>query len=207
MEIVCLDLEGVLVPEIWINVAEQTGIDALRKTTRDVPVYEDLMDERLGHLRDHGLGLRDIQRVIETMEPLDGGAEFLASLEQRYQVVILSDTFYEFASPLMRKLSWPTLFCHHLDVDERGMVVGYSIRQPDPKRSAVKALRGINMPIVAAGDSYNDLSMLEEADAGVFFRAPKSITAERSEFQSVETYDDLGKAFELAFARLEGAGG
>ena len=198
MEIVCLDLEGVLVPEIWINFAQRTGIEALKKTTRDVPVYEDLMDERLGHLKANNLGLSDIQEVIAQMQPLDGAAEFLDDLRQQYQVIILSDTFYEFAQPLMAKLGWPTLFCHHLEVTS-GAVSGYTIRQADPKRSAVKALRMLNMPIAAAGDSFNDLSMLEEADAGVFFRAPDNITSQYTQFPAVQTYPELGAALAKAF--------
>lgn len=195
MDIACLDLEGVLVPEIWIDVAERTGIDALRKTTREVASYEALMDERIAHLRAHRLRLGDIQAVIDTMDPLAGAQEFLDRLRKRYQVVILSDTFYEFAAPLMAKLGWPTLFCHHLEVDEQGSVCGYRLRQPDPKRAAVRALRSLDMRIVAAGDSFNDLSMLEEADAGVFFRAPESIASRFPQYPSVQHYQDLEDAF------------
>ena len=163
MELACLDLEGVLVPEIWINVAERTGITALRLTTRDVPDYDELMRGRLALLDQHGLKLSDIQRVIAGMGPLEGAREFLDWLRERFQVVILSDTYYEFAMPLMRQLGWPALFCHRLEVaDDR--VVGYTLRQADSKREAVRAFHALNFRVIAAGDSYNDTAMLAEAE-------------------------------------------
>lgn len=203
MRIVCLDLEGVLIPEVWISVAERTGIPELRLTTRDEPNYDVLMKRRLGILEHHGLGLAQIQQVIEGMEPLPGAREFLDGLRERYQVLILSDTFYEFAKPFMRKLGWPTLFCHSLSVDERGRVVDYHLRQKDPKRHAVAALRSLNFKVVASGDSYNDTSMLGEAHAGILFRAPENVVREFPGFKHVrEEYDELATEIGEAFARI-----
>jgi len=196
--VVCLDLEGVLVPEIWIGVAERTGIDELRLTTRDVPDYDELMTRRLGVLARNGLGMSDIQKVIAAMSPLPGAAEFLASLRERFQVLILSDTFYEFAGPLMRQLGWPTLFCNRLDVDANGGVVAYHLRQKDQKRQAVLAVKGLNYHVVAAGDSYNDTSMLAEADAGILFRAPDNVVREFPQFPLATTYDELMQQIESA---------
>ncbi|HPG26699.1 MAG TPA: bifunctional phosphoserine phosphatase/homoserine phosphotransferase ThrH, partial [Myxococcota bacterium] len=158
MEIACLDLEGVLIPEVWINFAERTGIDALRATTRDIPDYDVLMRQRLAILEEHRLGIRDIQDVIAGMDPLPGAAEALGWLRERFQVVILSDTFYEFAEPFMRKLGWPTLLCHKLEIDAAGMITDYKIRQPDPKRASVKAFASLRYRTIATGDSYNDTS-------------------------------------------------
>lgn len=191
MEIVCLDLEGVLVPEIWIEFAERTGIDALRATTRDIPDYDELMQQRLGLLDQHNLGIKDIQAVIAEMQPLDGAAAFLEWLRPRYQVVILSDTFYEFSAPLMEQLAWPTLFCHRLLSDDAGKVTGYKLRQADPKRASVKAFHSLNYKTIAAGDSYNDTSMLEEADAGILFRAPDNVIREFPQYPAVREYDEL----------------
>jgi len=191
LEIVCLDLEGVLVPEIWINVAERTGIEELRATTRDVPDYDVLMRQRLGILDAHGLGLPDIQAVIAGLGPLDGAGEFLDALRQRSQVVILSDTFYEFARPLMRQLGWPTLFCHRLETDGNGRVIGYRLRMADHKRQAVTHLRDLNFRVTAAGDSYNDTTMLAAADTGILFRAPENVIREFPQFPVVDTFDDL----------------
>jgi phosphoserine/homoserine phosphotransferase len=196
--IVCLDLEGVLVPEIWINVAERTGIAALRRTTRDEPDYDKLMRGRIAILDEHKLGLPDIQAVIGTMAPLDGALEFLDWLRNRTQVVILSDTFAEFAQPLMRKLGWPTLFCNSLDVEASGRVAGYRLRIEDGKRRAVEALRAIAFRIVAAGDSYNDTSMLKAADAGILFRPPANVVADFPQFRVTTTYDELRAAFTRA---------
>ena len=196
--IVCLDLEGVLVPEIWINVAERTGIAALRRTTRDEPDYDKLMRGRIAILDEHKLGLPDIQAVIGTMAPLDGALEFLDWLRNRTQVVILSDTFAEFAQPLMRKLGWPTLFCNSLDVEASGRVAGYRLRIEDGKRRAVEALRAIAFRIVAAGDSYNDTSMLKAADAGILFRPPANVVADFPQFPVTTTYDELRAAFTRA---------
>lgn len=191
MEIVCLDLEGVLVPEIWINFAERTGIDALRATTRDIPDYDVLMKQRLRLLDEHGFGLPDIQQVIDEMGPLDGAPEFVAWLREHFQVVILSDTFYEFAQPLMRQLGWPTLLCHRLEVDANGRIADYRLRQKDPKRMAVKALHGLNYRVIAAGDSYNDTTMLAEADAGILFHAPQNVIDEFPQFPAVHTFPEL----------------
>jgi phosphoserine / homoserine phosphotransferase len=189
--IVTLDLEGVLVPEIWIAVAERTGIEALRRTTRDEPDYDVLMRGRLAILDQHGLGLGDITEVIDTLEPLVGAADFLAALRARTQVLILSDTFEQFAQPLMRQLGWPTLLCHQLVVDDHRRIVDYQLRQPDQKRCVVQALHGLNYRVVAAGDSYNDIAMLREADRGILFRSPPRLQAEFAEFRAVERYDEL----------------
>ena len=177
--IACLDLEGVLVPEIWINVAERTGIAALRRTTRDEPDYDKLMRARIAILDEHHLALRDIQAVIDTMAPLEGALEFLDWLRRRTQVVILSDTFSEFAAPLMRKLGWPTLFCNALEVDAAGRVAGYRLRIADGKRRAVEALRGLNFRVVAAGDSYNDTTMLAAAASAIIRCASPTASARR----------------------------
>jgi phosphoserine/homoserine phosphotransferase len=193
----CLDLEGVLVPEIWINVAERTGITALRRTTRDEPDYDKLMRGRLAILDEHGLGLPDIQRVIEGMEPLDGANAFLDWLRSRTQVIILSDTFSQFAAPLMRKLGWPTLFCHALEVDPKGRITGYKLRIADGKRKAVEALRALNFRVVAAGDSYNDTTMLKAADTGILFRPPDNVIADFPQFPVTRTYQELEAAFVL----------
>jgi phosphoserine/homoserine phosphotransferase len=193
--IACLDLEGVLVPEIWINVAERTGIAALRRTTRDEPDYDKLMRARLAILEQHRLGLRDIQGVIETMAPLDGAAAFLDWLRRRTQVIILSDTFEQFAAPLMKKLGWPTLFCNSLEVDGAARVTGYRLRIPDGKRRAVEALRALNFRVVAAGDSYNDTTMLTAADAGILFRPPANVIADFPHFPVTTTYEELQEAF------------
>ena len=193
--IACLDLEGVLVPEIWINVAERTGIAALRRTTRDEPDYDKLMRGRLAILDQHGLTLRDIQAVIETMAALDGAPAFLDWLRSRTPVIILSDTFNEFAAPLMRKLGFPTLFCNALEVDGGGRVTGYRLRIADGKRQAVEALRALNFRVVAAGDSYNDTTMLAAADAGILFRPPANVVADFPQFPVTTTYAELQAAF------------
>jgi phosphoserine / homoserine phosphotransferase len=190
-DIVCLDLEGVLTPEIWIEFAELSGIPALRATTRDVPDYDKLMRQRLRLLEENQLGLADVRKVVDRMRPLDGAEEFLGKLRERYQVVVLSDTFYEFADPLMRRLGWPTLFCHHLEADGAGRVSGYRIRIDDHKRRAVQAFKELNFRVAAAGDSYNDTGMLQEADAGFFFRAPANVVAEFPKIPAVESYDAL----------------
>ena len=195
MRIACLDLEGVLVPEIWINVAERTGIDALRLTTRDEPDYDVLMRKRLGILDEHGLGLPQIQEVIAGLTPLEGAAEFVDWLRERFQVVILSDTFYEFSAPLMRQLGYPTLFCNRLEIAEDGRIADYHLRMADPKRHAVEALHSLNFKVIAAGDSYNDTSMLGAADAGVLFRPPDNVIAEFPQFPVTRTYAELREAF------------
>ncbi len=190
MEIACLDLEGVLIPEVWINFADSTGIEALRATTRDVPDYDVLMKQRLRILADHGLGLTDIQDVISGMRPLEGALDFLAWLSERFQVIILSDTFYEFAEPFMRQLDWPTLFCHNLEVDDRGMVVDYRLRQADQKCEAVRALKSLKFRVIATGDSYNDTTMLAAADAGILFRPPPHVIDEFPQYPVATTYDE-----------------
>jgi len=191
VEIICLDLEGVLVPEIWITFAEITGIAELKATTRDIPDYDELMQQRLKYLDQHKLGLPDIQAVIEQMSPMDGARDFLDTLREQFQVVILSDTFYEFAQPLMRQLGWPTLLCHRLDIDEQGAVCGYRLRQKDPKRKSVQAFRDLNYRIFAAGDSYNDVGMLAEADAGFLFKPPQNVIAEFPQYPVAMNYSDL----------------
>ncbi|TNC84778.1 MAG: bifunctional phosphoserine phosphatase/homoserine phosphotransferase ThrH [Alcanivorax sp.] len=195
MEIACLDLEGVLVPEIWINFAEKTGIEELKATTRDIPDYDVLMKQRLAILNQHKLGLNEIQEVIDSLGPMDGALEFVDWLRERFQVVILSDTFYEFAQPLMRQLRWPTLFCHRLEVADDGRIVDYKLRQTDPKRSSVKAFHSLNYRCIAAGDSYNDTTMLSEAEAGILFKAPQNVINEFPQFPAVNTYADLKLEF------------
>jgi phosphoserine/homoserine phosphotransferase len=189
--IVTLDLEGVLVPEIWIAVAERSGIDALRRTTRDEPDYDVLMRGRLELLAEHGLRLADIADVIAGIAPLPGAQEFLDELRSRVQVLILSDTFEQFAAPLMRQLGWPALWCHSLVIDGAGRVADYRLRLPDQKRRAVEALHGLNFCVAAAGDSYNDVAMLLEADHGVLFHAPDNVRAEFPQLPAVDTYDAL----------------
>ena len=198
MEIACLDLEGVLIPEIWINFADRTGIEELRLTTRDVPDYDALMTRRLSILAENDLGLSDIQEVIGGMAPLPGAKEFLDWLRERAQVVILSDTFYQFAAPLMRQLGWPTLLCHRLEIGEGGRVSNYHLRQKDGKRQAVKAFHQLNFRVVAAGDSYNDTTMLSEADAGILFRPPDNVIEEFPQFPVARSYDELRSEFRRA---------
>jgi phosphoserine / homoserine phosphotransferase len=201
VEIACLDLEGVLVPEIWIAFAERTGIAELRATTRDIPDYDVLMKQRLRILDQHNLGLPDIQAVIAEIKPLDGAVEFVDWLRERFQVVILSDTFYEFAAPLMRQLGWPALLCHQLETDARGRVVNYRLRQVNPKRQSVLAFKTLYYRVIAAGDSYNDTTMLAEADAGILFHAPANVIAEFPQFPAVHTYEDLKLEFLKASVR------
>ncbi len=189
--IVTLDLEGVLVPEIWIAFAQKTGIEQLKLTTRDIPDYDELMSGRLGILGENDLKLADIQDVIGTLAPMDGAKAFLDELRSKTQVIILSDTFEEFADPLMRQLDWPTILCHQLEIDGDGRVANYRLRQPDQKYKAVAAFRGLNYKVIAAGDSYNDTTMLGEADAGFLFRAPDSVKVEFPQFESAEEYSEL----------------
>jgi phosphoserine/homoserine phosphotransferase len=195
VELACLDLEGVLVPEIWIEFAKVTGIEELKATTRDIPDYDVLMKQRLRILEQHNLGLKEIQDVIATLKPLEGAVEFVDWLRERFQVIILSDTFYEFSQPLMRQLGFPTLLCHRLNIDERGMVVGYTLRQRDPKRQSVLALKTLYYRVIAAGDSYNDTTMLGEADQGILFHAPQNVIDQFPQFPAVHTYEDLKKEF------------
>jgi phosphoserine / homoserine phosphotransferase len=202
MQVVCLDLEGVLVPEIWIAFAERTGIPEFRRTTREEPDYDKLMTFRLGLLREKGLKLADIQAVIAGMAPLPGAKAFLDGLRSKYQVIILSDTFYEFADPLMAQLGRPTLFCHKLETDEQGFVCAYKLRQPNQKFHAVNALKALNFQVMAAGDSYNDTGMLGAAHAGFFIHPPESIVAQFPQFAVHHDYETLRASFDAASARL-----
>lgn len=192
--LICLDLEGVLVPEVWIAFAEATKIPELRRTTRDEPDYDKLMKERLKLLDQHGLTLTQIQEVIATLRPMDGAKEFLDALRAREQVIILSDTFYQFAMPLMKQLGHPTIFCHELLVDGNNRVTDYKLRLADGKRKAIQHFRELGYTTHAAGDSYNDTSMLGEADRGVLFRCPDNVAAEFPQFPRTRTYEELWKA-------------
>ena len=202
MQIVCLDLEGVLVPEIWIEFAGRTGISELKRTTRDEPDYDKLMAGRLALLRQHGLGLPDIQQVIAAMGPMAGARDFLDALRDAYQVIILSDTFYEFARPLMQQLGLPTLFCHSLEADAAGMLVDYRLRMPDQKREAVKRLKELNFQVVAAGDSYNDTAMLGEAHRGILFHPPENVVREFPQFPVTLNYAELRREIDRAFREI-----
>ena len=204
MIVACLDLEGVLIPEVWIGLAETTGIPELRRTTREEPDYDKLMRERMVLLDKHKLGLKDIQAVIDTLDPLDGALEFLNRLRETYQVVILSDTYYEFAEPFMRKLGWPTIFCHRLECDANGRLVDYKLRMKDHKKAGVAAFRALNFKTIATGDSYNDTAMLGEADYGILFRAPDKVIAEFPQFLVTRTYDALFDTFEHARRSIGG---
>ena len=184
-----------MIPEIWIAFAEKTGIQELKRTTRDEPDYDVLMKYRLGLLRQHGLGLNEIQEVITTLKPLDGALEFVNWLRERFQVVILSDTFYEFASPFMKQLGYPTLLCHQLEADANGMLINYHLRQANPKRQAIVGFKSMYYRTIAAGDSYNDTTMLAEADAGILFHAPENVIAEFPQFPSVQTFSALKQEF------------
>ena len=204
MQIICLDLEGVLVPEIWIEFSKRSSIPELARTTRDEPDYDKLMQFRIGLLAQHRLRLADIQAVIAGMGPMDGAKAFLDDLRSRYQVLILSDTFYEFAQPLMRQLGSPTLLCHKLEVDADGFVQRHVLRQPDQKRHAVNALRGLNFQVIAAGDSYNDTGMLGAAHAGFFIHPPESIVKQFPQFPVTRSYAELTSAIDTAAAQLRG---
>jgi len=202
MHIVCSDLEGVFVPEIWINVAQITGIDELRLTTRDISDYNVLMRKRLGLLDQHGLTLRDIQNVIATMEPLKGALDFLDWLREHTRLIIVSDTFVEFADPLIAKLKRPTLFCNSLTVAPNGQISDYVLRQEDGKRKVVEGLQGMNFQVVAMGDSYNDITMLKKAEKGILFRPPQNVVAEFPEFPVTDDFDDLKTILQKALADL-----
>lgn len=195
-------MEGVLVPEIWIEFAERTGIPELRRTTRDEPDYDKLMKYRLAILAQHKLGLPDIQKVIGQMGPMEGCKDFLDSLRERYQVVILSDTFYEFAKPLMAQMGQPTLFCHRLEADASGMLVNYHLRMADQKREAVKAFKALNFKVIAAGDSYNDTSMLGEAHAGILMHPPENVVREFPQYPVVRSYPELRAEIDKASLRI-----
>ena len=202
MQLVCLDLEGVLVPEIWIEFAQRTGIPELRRTTRDEPNYDKLMKFRLNLLRQHKLGLPDIQAVIAAMRPMPGASEFLQALRRDFQVIILSDTFYEFAMPLMAHLGMPTLFCHKLETDAAGFVVNYHLRMPNQKKEAVLRFKQLNYKVIAAGDSYNDTAMLSEANAGILFHPPPNVMAEFPQFPVALSYTDMRAEIDKAAARI-----
>ncbi len=202
MQLVCLDLEGVLVPEIWIEFAERTSIPELRRTTRDEPDYDKLMSYRLDLLRSHKLGLPDIQKVIAAMGPMAGAKEFLDALRRDYQVVILSDTFYEFAMPLMAQLGMPTLFCHKLEADLEGFLVNYHLRMPNQKKEAVQRFKELNFKVIAAGDSYNDTAMLGEAHAGILFHPPRNVIDEFPQFPVALSYAELRDEIDKASARI-----
>lgn len=191
MNLVCLDLEGVLVPEIWIAFSEASGIPELRRTTRDEPDYDKLMKWRLGILKEHGLGLKDIQKTIATIDPLPGAKEFLDALREETQVIILSDTFTQFAAPLMKKLGWPTLFCNELEVGGDGSITGYRIRVKQSKLSTVRALQSVGFETIAAGDSYNDLAMIQASKAGFLFRSTEQIRKDHPELPACETFEEL----------------
>lgn len=193
MHSVCSDLEGVWFPEVWINVAKKTGIDDLKLTTRDIRDYDELMNYRLKILKQHGLKLKDIQNVIATIKPLDGALEMVRWLKQVTRFVVVSDTFVEFATPLMEQLEWPTLFCHSLIVDKDGMITGYQLRQKDPKRKVIQALRSLNYRVVAFGDSYNDITMLKEADEAMLFKPPHNVMEDYPQFPSINDYEELKK--------------
>ena len=194
MNIVCLDLEGVLVPEIWIAFSKASGIPELKRTTRDEPDYDKLMRWRIGILNEHGLGLHEIQRTIETIEPMEGARAFLDELRDRTQVVILSDTFTQFAHPLMKKLGMPTIFCNSLIADETGKITGFQMRCSQSKLSTVRALQSVGFETIAAGDSYNDLAMIQASKAGFLFRSTEKIRADHPELPAFETYDALKEA-------------
>ena len=196
MKIICADLEGVLTPEIWIQVSQQTGIDELKLTTRDISDYDVLMKRRLAILSENGLRLKDITNVIETMEPLDGALDFLNWVRERSQIIVVSDTYVEFAKPLLRKLGWPTLFCNTLTINGDGAIADYNLRQKDGKRKTVQNLKRLNYQTIAVGDSYNDITMLKEAHAGVLFRPPKNVCSEYPELPTTHEYDDLKEALD-----------
>ena len=189
--IACLDLEGVLLPEIWIKFAEKSGIDDLKITTRDIPDYSKLMRTRLQILQNHNLKINDIQDVIKTLKPLEGAKEFLLWLKSEFQVIILSDTFYEFSGPLMKQLEYPTLFCHQLIIDDKGSIVDFHLRQEDQKTKAVKALQGLNFKVISAGDSYNDIGMLKQADSGIFFCPPESVVKKFPQYPIANSYKEF----------------
>ena len=198
MNIVCLDLEGVLVPEIWVAFAEETGIPELKKTTRDEPDYDKLMKWRLGILKEHGLGLKEIQETIAKINPMPGAKEFLDELRSMTQVIIISDTFTQFVAPLMKKLGWPTIFCNSLEVAENGEITGYRMRVENSKYSTVKALQSIGFETIASGDSHNDLGMIKASKAGFLFKSTEQIKKDNPELPAYETYDELMEAIKKA---------
>ena len=198
MNIVCLDLEGVLVPEIWIEFAEESGIPELKRTTRDEPDYDKLMNWRLGILKEHGLGLKEIQETIAKIDPLPGAKEFLDKLRETTQVIIISDTFTQFAAPLMKKLGWPTIFCNTLEVADDGTITGFKMRCEQSKLSTVKALQSVGFETIASGDSHNDLGMIQASKAGFLFRSTEQIKKDYPQLEAFEEYDDLFEAIKKA---------
>src|SRR6056300_122883 len=187
----CLDLEGVLLPEIWVKFAEKTGIEELKLTTRDIPDYDEIMQARLKILADHNLKIHDIQKVIATLSPLEGAVDFLQWLKSEFQVIILSDTYYEFIGPLMKQLDYPTVFCHSLVIDENGIIADYKLRQTDQKTKAVKALQSLNFQVISAGDSYNDTGMLQQADGGILFCPPENVIKDFPQFPVAKNYAEF----------------
>lgn len=203
--IACLDLEGVLLPEIWIKFAEKTGVEDLKLTTRDIPDYDELMTKRLSILKENNYKLENIKEVISTLKPLDGAIDFHNWLKSEFQVIILSDTFYQFVSPLMKQLDYPTLFCHQLIIDSDDSIVGYKLRQPNGKQEAVKALQNLNFKVVAAGDSYNDIGMLKQADEGILFDPPKNVISDYPQFSVSTSYADFQKKLKACKVKFESA--
>jgi phosphoserine / homoserine phosphotransferase len=201
--IACLDLEGVLLPEIWIKFAEKTGVEDLKLTTRDIPDYDELMTKRLNILKENNFKLEDIKEVISTLEPLDGAIEFHEWLRSEFEVIILSDTFYQFVSPLMQKLDYPTLFCHQLVIDSNDSIVGYKLRQPNGKKEAVTAFQNLNFKVVAAGDSYNDIGMLKQADEGILYDPPENVISDYPQFSVSTNYADFQKKLEECKIKFE----
>lgn len=199
MHVICSDLEGVFVPEVWINVSKKTGIEELKLTTRDIKDYDELMNYRLKILDKHGLKLKDIQDVIATLEPLDGALDMIKWMQSVSRVIIVSDTFVEFAEPLMRQLDYPTLFCHSLEVDENNRITGYKLRQKDPKRMVVKALQSLEYKVIAFGDSYNDISMIEQADKAFLYRPPQNVISDYPQFPIAVNYDEMRSLLESMF--------
>jgi phosphoserine/homoserine phosphotransferase len=202
MNIVCLDLEGVLIPEIWVNFAEKVGVEELKATTRDIPDYDELMRFRLDLVAKHDFRIQDIQAVIDTLTPLEGAKAFSDQLRADYQLIILSDTFQEFAKPMMRQLQWPTLFCHQLIIDDEGRINDYKLRKPDHKRETVKRLHELNFNVVAAGDSYNDTTMLGEAEQGILFCPPQNVIDEFPQFPVANSYQQLRAEIDKAIAKM-----
>ena len=202
MNIICLDLEGVLIPEIWINFAEKVGVKELMATTRDIPDYDELMKFRIELCSKHDFRIQDIQDVIDTLSPLDGAKDFLDQLRADYQLIILSDTFQEFATPMMRQLGWPTIFCHQLLIDDEGRINNYKLRKADHKRETVKRLHELNFNVVAAGDSYNDTTMLSEAEQGILFCPPQNVVDEFPQFPVAKSYLELRVNIDSAVAKL-----
>ncbi|MDA1134582.1 MAG: bifunctional phosphoserine phosphatase/homoserine phosphotransferase ThrH [Proteobacteria bacterium] len=187
----CLDLEGVLLPEIWVKFAEKTGIEELKLTTREIPDYDELMQARLKILADHNLKIHDIQKVIATLSPLEGAVDFLQWLKSEFQVIILSDTYYEFIGPLMKQLDYPTVFCHNLVIDKNSLIIDYKLRQTDQKTKAVKALQSLNFQVISAGDSYNDTGMLQQADGGILFCPPENVIKDFPQFPVAKNYTEF----------------